>query len=201
MRLLHLIQACILSHQTLAYVVIFFGVLIEGEIFLILAGVSTHIGLFSLMEIIPLILFAAVLKTIFGYQLGVYIRNRFHKNIFVSFIDKKINAFLPRFEEKPFWSIFLSKFIYGINHFTIIFAGYKKIPRPTYFKAEGISSVIWLTLLFSLGYFFSVAAFSVSRDFRNAILIISFCVILFMVLQKLINFFITLGEDYKKNIS
>lgn len=94
---------------------------------------------------------------------------------------------MPRFEQKPFWSIFLSKFIMGTNYLVILFSGYKKISLETFLKAEIISTIIWAPALLSLGFFFSQTAISISKEISKFSLVIFGLVIVFLLFDKIVS--------------
>ncbi|MFH1608556.1 MAG: hypothetical protein ABH951_00865, partial [Patescibacteria group bacterium] len=100
------------------------------------------------------------------------------------YLEKRVSSILPNFSEKSFWSIFVSKFIMGINHIVILFSGYKQIPMKRYLRAEGLSTLIWAPLLLSLGYFFSYTALSISQEIWRFLLIIAGLVIIFIIIDK-----------------
>ena len=79
----------------------------------------------------------------------------------MKYIEERVFNFMPHFDRKPFWSIFISKFIMGVNYLVIIFSGYKKINYKTYLKAEFFSTIIWAPLLLTIGYFFSYTALNI----------------------------------------
>ncbi|MEI6316824.1 MAG: VTT domain-containing protein [bacterium] len=183
------------AHSVLAYFVLFLGVFWEGEISLIIAGVLVHLQMLSPVFVVPIIILAALSKTILGYYVGEYVGKKFPNSKFLKFFERKVLYFLPRFKEKPFWSIFLSKCIYGANNATIVFAGYVGVDFKKYFKAEFFSSLIWLGIMFGLGLFFSATALSWNHGIRTFVLTVLIFIILFMFVQKLINLFIEIFED------
>jgi membrane protein DedA with SNARE-associated domain len=184
------------DHVFISYCVLFLFVILEGEIALIIAGVFVHLGILSMPVTIMLIMVGAVLKMVAGYRLGRYLGKKFPDSKLLKYFERRVLYFLPRFREKPFWSIILSKFIYGINNATIIFAGYAKADFRMYMKAELLSSMVWLGVMFSLGFFFSAKALEISHNFRNFSLLVVGFVVGFMVLQRGINFVIELAEEW-----
>jgi membrane protein DedA with SNARE-associated domain len=183
------------SHIILAHVLLFLFVFWEGEISLILAGILVHLDMFSIYSVIPIVLTAALAKTIIGYYLGKYLGKKFPNSASLKFFERKVLYFLPRFKERPFWSIVLSKCIYGLNNITLVFAGYVGVEFKKYFKAEIISTVLWFGIMFALGLFFSATALSWSHGIRTFFLTILIFIIVFMFIQKLINLFVEIFEE------
>lgn len=186
------------THAFYAYLFVFLGVIIEGEIAVILAGIFSHLGSLNPLMALSYILLGGVVKSFIGYGIGDYLRRHHSHRPILGTIEKKITYFLPRFIDKPFWSIFVSRFfIFGLNWFTLVFSGYKGVNKKVYFKAEALSLCVWSVAILSLGYFFSFAALSVSHDFRKFLGIIFLCFIGFFLLEKAIALAIEiLGDIY-----
>ncbi len=177
------------------YLIIFLGVILEGEIVVIFAGIFSHLSSINIFIAFFAIIMGGAMKSFLGYLIGSSL-NKYHSHRnFIQRIELKMSSFLPHFGERPFWSIFISRFfVFGIGWFTLIFSGYKKVPIKVYIKAEVISLIIWSILMLLLGYFFSYTALSVSRDVRNFIGIILLFFILFFILEKVVAFILELFE-------
>lgn len=174
------------AHFALSLVLLFLGVLWEGEFVLLIAGVLTHTGVLPITATLAVTLLAAVAKMLLGYRLGMYIGRRFPKSRFLKHAERKVFHYLPAFRERPFWSIFLSKFIYGVNNVTLVFAGYVRANFKVYCRAEIISSVIWFGSLFSLGYFFSKKAFAISSGIHHFTLFAFIFIFALVVLERFV---------------
>src|SRR6185369_7634465 len=139
-----------------------------------------------------------MMKTVLGYLLGKFIFRKFNKNKFLKHIDKRVHHFMPHFEKKPFWSIFISKFIL-INHLVIVFAGYRSINFKKYLQAEISSTLLWAPGLILLGYFFSYTAIRISHEIWKFSLIVIALIILFIIFDKLIAWIYELFEEFNDN--
>jgi len=190
------LSSFVTTHGYLAYGVLFLGVFWEGEITLIMAGILVHLQVFYFPVTIAVAIAAAISKTILGYRLGKYLGSTFPHSPILKYLERRVFYFLPRFREQPFWSIVVSKFIYGVNNATLVFAGYVKADFNKYCLAEGISSVVWLGGMFGLGLFFSSTALSISHNVRNFGFIILLFIAGFMVLLKIINLIIEIAEEW-----
>ena len=186
-------------HQVLAYAVIFIGLIFEGEIILLSTGVLAHLGAVNFNFALAFILAGGIIKTFLGYYIGQFIHKKWHKNTFVSYVEKRVYEIMPRFNERPFWSIFISKFIMGANHVVIIFSGYVKVHYKTYLNAEFLATAIWAPLLLSLGYYFSYAALQVSRDIWRFLLIVVMFVIGYIIFDKILGFIFEMFEEVYDN--
>lgn len=197
MNTVNILSNFISGNEVLAYVLIFFGLIIEGEVVLLFSGILAHLGGLDIRTLFIVGLASLATKSFIGYYLGVYLKNRFPENRFFQYIENKILYFLPNFREKPFWSIFLSKFIYGINHLTIIFSGYLKINFKTFFKAEFWASVIWLTQFLALGYFLSYYAIGITKDIRKFSVLILIFIVAVILIERFLTFLFQLSKAKK----
>ncbi len=173
-------------NQVLAYLVIFLGMVFEGEVILITTGVLARLGAFDLWSVGIFVLLGGLAKTVGMYYVGVFLHEKYNHNKYFRFVEKRVITFVPHFKERPFWSIFVSKFIIGINYLVLIFSGYNRINLKTYFKAEIISTIIWAPLLLSVGYFFGHTALGVSREMWKFSLVVLLLVIGFLIFDKLV---------------
>jgi membrane-associated protein len=178
------------------YAVIFVGMIFEGEFFLISTGILAHLGALNFWFALVFVLLGAFSKTILGYALGEFIYKTFNHHKFLSYIQKRVYTVLPRFKIKPFWSIFVSKFIIGSNHVVIIFSGYEKINYKKYLKAEISSTIIWAPLLLSIGYIFSYTALHISREIWKFLMVVLILFIIFVLFDKLVSWLYELSEEF-----
>jgi len=185
-----------LLHANLIYLLIILGVIIEGEIAVILAGIFAHLGSLDIYVALAVVVFAGAIKSILGYSIGYYLQKNQKELPTVCRIERRVNKFFPRFSERPFWSIFLSRFlIFGIYWFALIYAGFTKTKLKTFVKAEIFSLFAWAVIMLSLGYFFSQTAISISRDFRNFFGLMLVFFIGFFILEKVLGFIVKLFEN------
>lgn len=195
MHTVDLFKTLITHHSSIALLLLFLGITIEGEFSLLLTGIAMHLGAISISSGVFIGIAGALSKTLIGYYLGVLFRKYFNTNKFFNYLDRRMNYILPKFGERPFWSIFISKFIYGVNHVVIIFCGFRKINIKTYLKAEIYSSFIWVLGILSIGYLFSLTALNISRDIRKFTGIILLLLIGFFIIERTVTFLFELFED------
>ncbi len=201
MHTINILTRLVENHQVLAYMVIFLGLIFEGEVVVISTGVLAHLGALDFWLSLLFILGGGLAKTLGGYYLGCFLGQKYTNNKFFIYIEKRLFYFMPRFKERPFWSIFFSKFIMGVNYIVVIFSGFKKIDIKTYLKAEFLSTLIWAPLLLSLGYFFSYTAIHISREISRFSLVILLFVIIFLLFDKLMAIIYRFFEYFKNNIN
>lgn len=187
----------ILDHRNIGYILLFFMMVLEGEIFLILAATLAHLKAFDLGDVFLVSLGGVIVGNVLWYHLGAIIGTHGFTKKIVIYAEKTILYFLPHFRDRPFTSIFISKFIYGINHAVVIMAGVFKIDFILFLKAESLASVVWVILQMSVGYFFGYAAIKITHNVSRFVFIIATFVIAFILLQKLS---INLYERYKHRV-
>lgn len=182
-------------HANIVYLLIALGVIVEGEIMVIIAGIFAHLGSINIYFAFLATIIGGGIKSVVGYSIGYYLQKHHSRNSFLIRTERRVNYFLPHFLKKPFISIFLSRFlIFGIYWFALVYAGYKKIKLKTFIKAEAFSLVSWAIAMLSIGFFFSLTALSISNDVRKFFGIILVFFIIFFILEKIIAFIIELFE-------
>ena len=185
------------NNLVLAYALIFSATIFEGEIVAITAGILVLLGALNFWTALLVIFLGGMVKTIGGYFLGKMLYKKFNKRFFM-YIEKRVLRMMPHFEQKPFWSIFISKFIM-MNHLVIIFAGYKNIDFKKYLKAEISSTVFCAPGLMLLGYFFSYAAIRISDEIWRFSLIVLVLIILFIIFDRLLGWIYEIFEGFYNN--
>ena len=185
------------NNLVLAYGLIFSATIFEGEIVAIMAGILVLLGALNFWTALLVIFLGGMVKTVGGYFLGKILYKKLNNRFFM-YIEKRVLRMMPHFEQKPFWSIFISKFIM-MNHLVIIFAGYKNIDFKKYLKAEISSTVFWAPGLMLLGYFFSYAAIRISDEIWRFSLIVLVLIILFIIFDRLLGWIYEIFEGFYNN--
>ncbi len=185
-----------LLHANIAYILITVGMILEGEIVVIMAGIFAHLGSINIVIVVISIFIGGGIKALLGYKIGSYLQNHHSHSPFLCKVEERVNRFFPYFKENPYWSVFLARFlILSLYSFVLIFAGYKKISVRTFIKAEISSLILWSAVMLSLGYLFSYAALSFSRHISNFIGMVFIFFIGFFILEKVVSFFVRLIEN------
>jgi membrane protein DedA with SNARE-associated domain len=180
-------------HAIIIYFIIILGVILEGEIVVIFAGIFSYLGPIHFFIALIAVILGGVIKSFLGYTIGSSLQKHHSHNNIIKKVEMRLSSFLPHFNEKPFWSIFISRFfVFGVGWFTLVFSGFKKVPIKIYAKAEALSLMIWSVLFLALGFSFGYTALSISRDVRNFIGIILLFFLMFFILEKILAFIIEL---------
>jgi membrane protein DedA with SNARE-associated domain len=196
MHTINLLIRLVEHHQILAYGVIYFGLIFEGEFFVISTGILAHLGALNFWFALFFILLGALSKTLIGYAFGEFLYKKFNHHKVFKYLHRRVYNVLPKFKECPFWSIFISQFIIGTNYIVIIFSGYEKIDYKKYLQAELSSIAIWAPFLLSVGYFFSYTALHISREIWKFSLIVLILFIIFILFDKLVSSIYEMFEEF-----
>lgn len=141
------------------YIFSFLGALFEGTYVMILAGVLYKFGYFKLWGVMIVLLGGYFLNGIMFYTIGrtggntalEKWRNRFH-------LTKKILLKLEEyFKKHSIKTIFITRITYGLSGPTMIIAGSFKMKWKKFLTVNLISSLVWVLIIFGLGYVFGTS--------------------------------------------
>ena len=168
--------------QPVGYILFFFGMMIEGDALLFMAAFLTHQGLFNPI-IMPVVIFAGVLIGDLGwYFAGEYISNQ---NRLVGFFSRIAKQFDAHLVDRPFRTIFISKFMYGFHHAILMRAGTLKLDKKKFVDIDIAATICWMIIVGGLGYF-SGFSFTIIRHYmRNAEYVVIGIVFVYFMLDKI----------------
>ena len=149
---------------------VFFLVMIEGDITLLLAGVLAHSAFFgdsATASFARVLLWGTLggvasdnLAYLAGRAFGQTVRNfRFYRSS-----KERMQRLTNRFGTL---SIFLSKYIYGLRWATCTFYGVAHMPYVRFLLLSLASCFVWVLILSGIGFFFSTAVMGLLGDFRR----------------------------------
>lgn len=174
------------DHRLWGYAILFVAMVLEGEVFLIVAGMLATLEAFDIGDVLWISFAGVILGNTAWYYLGTKLKDAGLSRRMIRWAERAITFFLPQFREKPFKSIFFSKFIYGANRATVIMSGVLRIPFKLFFKAEFFASILWVSLYAAVGYFFGYAAINITHNASRFALIALIFVVGFILIQKLL---------------
>ncbi|MEK7555386.1 MAG: hypothetical protein AAB516_01030 [Patescibacteria group bacterium] len=191
------------THRILAYLIIFIGILIEGEIVLVLAGVLSRNGYLDFFDIIFFSFIAAVIHDLIYWGIGRKIAARFGGNAapkgkFLFFKLEKIIGFLESLKRGNGLYIFISKFVWNLNRVVLVASGYMKTPFKKLLSYSVPASLIWSITFVSLGYIFAHKTNILHQDIKTAAIFISVFILVIIVFEDALRR--TLKKDIKKEI-
>lgn len=185
-------------HRFTGYLLLFIGMLLEGETFLLGSGILIHLGAFDPVDTYFIALPAALIGDFLWYSLGLFLQKRYPDNKVINYAKRTILRFIPHFEQKPFWSIVVSKFIYGTNRSALIFSGFLRINIWLFAKAEIFVTTIWVALSLTLGYILSYTATNITHNLKLFGLIAITLIILVIMGERFITSFLR-SRSVEKN--
>ncbi len=188
-------------HRYAGYFILFLAMVLEGETILIIAGMLASMKAFDIGDVLWISLSGVILGNMLWYYLGHKISHKsFAKNIILR-AEKAVNYFLPHFHQKPFKSIFFSKFIYGVNRATVFMSGVFKIKFRLFMEAEVLASIVWVLLYAAVGYFLGYAAIEMTKNVALLALLTVLFVVGYILLKKIFAHYYVRREHKKEKNS
>lgn len=130
-------------------VAVFFGAIVEGDLVLILAGVSAHLGLLNLWASLS-VAAAGCFTGDFGYYLLGRWRSDAIRN---SRVYLKVGPMVERVANRVgFWQIFAARFMFGTRVASMLFWGAHRLPILTFMAINFAGCAVWAVILGLLGY-------------------------------------------------
>lgn len=152
---------------TYGLIAVFFLVMIEGDITLLLAGVLAHSGFFGEYSFL-LVLLTATAGAVAGDNLAYVTGRGFGKSVRDFRFYRAARPRIERLTNKFGWlSIFLSKYIYGLRTACCVFYGVGHMPLARFLPYTLASCFAWVFILAGAGYFFSGAITNIIGDFHR----------------------------------
>ncbi len=153
---------------------VFFGVMIEGDLTLLFAGVLAHYGLFSLSEALLTSTIGGFVGDSISYLIGYTGKEKIKNSQFYRRAQPQLERMCARF---GIYSIFLVKYVYGLRTASAIFFGFAHMRFLRRFGPLTLAScAAWAMVLIGLGYFFSGAIGVIVGRVRRAgiVLLVAF---------------------------
>lgn len=177
--------------QKFAYLLIFIGIVLEGDIILFASAFLAYKGFFNLWYVLFIAFFAANIGDLLWYKAGHWLNNL--SNLFNKFI-KRFQFLDNHLEVRPFHTIFVSKFTYGFHRLLFMRAGILNFNLVELSKYNLIPNTVWIIVVFGLGYF-SGASFSIVKKY---FLFTEIGLFIFILLFFILEYF--LSKRFKKEL-
>jgi membrane protein DedA with SNARE-associated domain len=134
---------------------VFIGVMIEGDLTLLFAGVLAHYGLFSFSEALITSTLGGFIGDSISYLIGYSGKERIKNSNFYRRAQPQLERLCARF---GIYSIFLVKYVYGLRTASAIFFGFAHMRFLRRFgPLTLLSCAAWALILIGLGFSFSGA--------------------------------------------
>lgn len=150
------LQAFVVTSPALAYLILFLGMFIEGEVFFLTAAIFALEGFLNWWIILGVTFVGVILGDIAWYFLGRYSKDTKIGGWVHSKFDGYQEWLEENFETRYLRLAFISKFLYYVNRLTPLLAGWQKMDFKKFFRIHLIAAAGWLAFIFLLGKFFGL---------------------------------------------
>jgi len=166
--------------QHYIYFVMFLAMLADATFTVLAVMLLVSLGAVSLAPSLLVLLLG-----VFGEQLMFYgIGRKFNRwPQLAAWVNKVAHPFDRHFYSRPFHTLFLSKFIYGLHRTTLMRAGMLRIPFLNFCRYAFYCSVAWLIVVAGIGYAFSASYEILKKYFHYAELVPLVLVIAFFLAE------------------
>ncbi|QJC31371.1 hypothetical protein GJT87_01860 [Enterobacteriaceae endosymbiont of Macroplea mutica] len=163
------------------YLVVFLGSLIEGETFIIIAGLLASKQILLFYRIVIL----AICGSFIGDQLLFYIGQKYSKKIL--YFLKKYNFNFTKYyniiHNYPYIFILIVRFIYGLRLIGPIIIGITNVSKLKFTFFNFVGAVIWAMIFTSAGYFFGGVITTLITDLNKIIKYIFFIITVLIIIK------------------
>jgi len=150
---------------TYSYLILFFGVVVEGEIFPLAAGFLVSLSLMNLYGAMIVGFVGAVVGDILWFMAarhwGRKLVDRCGRFLFIK--PSRLKWLEEHFQENGKKTLAVTKFIYSFGHASIIVAGIAKMDFKEFLKVDIIACLGWVVLFTLLGHTFG-ASFTLLQE-------------------------------------
>lgn len=166
MRIRSIFLRYLLLTPPVGYAIIFLGMIFEGDAILFSALFLTHEGFFKLIYVIPVIIIGGISSDIIFYKLGAKLNGSYPR--ISSWVERLTKPFDEHLKVRPFHTIFLSKFTYGLHHAILLRAGMLKLDFDEFLRIDLPAAFAWMLIVGGLGYAGSASLVIVRHYLRFA---------------------------------
>lgn len=172
------------THRLLAYLIIFIGMFIEGELILVLAGILVKGGALGFFNTFLTAFVAVVLHDLLYWSIGRKLF-KFKKTKFGFFRLEKMEPFFNKFKKREGFFIFASKFAWNLNRVVLISLGYLGTSSKKIIKYSVIAAILWSIAFISLGYIFAEQTDLLKQDLKKMALSVTFLLIAVIAIESI----------------
>lgn len=146
------INSLIQENGDLFYLITFIWTALEGETFVIFAGLAAQRGLLD----IRLLFLCAALGSMFGDQIFFFIGRHFGRRIVRRYpsLQPKLEKVFATLEKYSTSFILSYRFMYGVRNISALAIGMSKLTWKRFFVLNGIASFLWSFIFCGGGYLF-----------------------------------------------
>lgn len=147
----------------LAYLAVFIGMVVEGEVTLFTALYLGTIGFFNFQYLGMVLVLGIFAGDFLWYRLGIFVARHPWLSLLHDKIESNARILDEQLEARPIHTLFISKFTYGLNRIALMRAGATRIPLTTFLEADIMAVVVWLSLVGGIGFLLSKSFVEVTK--------------------------------------
>ena len=161
-----------------ALLIVFIGMIIEGDILLFTAAFLSAQGLFNPFELFGAVFAGVLTGDYLWYWAGMNLLPKFPMLAqWAEHLGKPLDHHL---ENRPFHTILISKFAYGIHHAVLMRAGVVGLNAKKLMRIDFGASLVWIAIVGGLGYFSSLSVGLFRHYIRFAEVVLLIALVLFI---------------------
>jgi len=142
------------NYPSLVFLIIFFAVVAEGDVSLLLFGALGKEKILQFWQVYVIAIFATMLHDVIFWSMGRWL-SKTQKKKYLFFNLEKVSMFLEKMKSMAGIYIFTSKFAWNFNRVVLVACGYVGIEFKKFIKVSIPVAFVWPLVLLSLGYVFA----------------------------------------------
>lgn len=162
------------SSSILGLLAALYGNDLRGRAFLTAAGMPARLHAFDFFISFFFALSGVLLGDMLWYCTGRNLKSRYPHHRISLFVIQRVKKYLPSIERNSFHVIFLSKFLYGLNHSTLVVLGFLKVPFGRFIRIQFVTSLTRSLIFMTIGYVFGSLAITFTHRLRHFIFLAFF---------------------------
>jgi membrane protein DedA with SNARE-associated domain len=163
-----------------------------GDATLLVTGFLIRLGFIDYYIAIPMVIIAAITRDIILYKIGKKYGkkfiDRFGKYLLVT--PETFAKIENRLRKTKGKTVFFSKFIYGLNHVSIIAVGTIKMNFTRFLKINILTILIWQLIMLGLGFFLADNFYLVRRYVKDFSVFLALSLVAFYLIESIVRKFI-----------
>ena len=161
-----------------------------GEVALLFLAVLSGQGVMSLGIVVVFFFIGTTITdfVFFNFAKSSLVK-RFLKKKLINKWYRKISSVLGKFRKNIFMVLLITKFLHGTRYISLIYFGNEKVKKSKFLIYDFFVTVIWISILFPIGWFAGKGIslyVDIFKNFQLALTLVVVVVIAFLVLRGLI---------------
>jgi len=174
----------LLLWKPLGYTLTFLGMVVEGDAMLFTVAFLTSSGFFDTGDMLAIASIGVFVGDILWYFLGKKYIPKYPK--IKHWVDRFAKPVDRHLMDRPFRTILLTKFIYGVHHAVLMRAGMFEMDFRKFIKTDLLAIAVWFPFIWSLGFFGSVSLIYMRKSLRFAEVSLLVALLLFFLIEHLV---------------